>query len=84
MEDVYLKRDHTKIYHQKGTRTKAPRPSIADKSLYLLKALFKHAVKLDLIRHNLALSFTAMDAGGEKRPKDTYLNEKNNAVFRRS
>jgi integrase len=61
---------------KKGTRTKAPRPSIANKSLYLLKALFKHAVKLDLIRHNLALSFTAMDAGGEERPKDTYLNEK--------
>lgn len=66
---------------KKGTRTKAPRPSIANKSLYLLKALFKHAVKLDLMRHNLALSFTAMDAGGEERPKDTYLNEKQITQF---
>lgn len=66
---------------KKGTRAKAPRPSIANKALYLLKALFKHAVKLDLIRHNLALSFTAMDAGGEERPKDTYLNEKQITQF---
>ncbi|PAJ74999.1 hypothetical protein CJF42_07245 [Pseudoalteromonas sp. NBT06-2] len=51
---------------KKGIRTQAPRPSIANKSLYLLKALFKHAVKLDLIRHNLALSFTAMDADQKK------------------
>ena len=66
---------------EKGTRTKPPRPSIANKALYLLKALFKHAVKLDLIRHNLALSFTVMDAGGEERPKDTYLNEKQITQF---
>ncbi|PAJ71850.1 hypothetical protein CJF42_24485 [Pseudoalteromonas sp. NBT06-2] len=66
---------------KKGTSTQAPRPSIANKSLYLLKALFKHAVKLDLIRHNLALSFTAMDAGGEERPKETYLKESEITIF---
>lgn len=66
---------------KKGTRTKTPRPSIANKSLYLLKALFKHAVKLGFIRHNLALSFTDMDLGGEERPKDTYLNENRSGCF---
>ncbi|MDN3652312.1 integrase arm-type DNA-binding domain-containing protein [Thalassotalea ponticola] len=59
---------------KRGTRCKPPRPSIANDVLYLLKNLFKHAVKLDLTRHNVALSFTAKDAGGPEHPKDTHLN----------
>lgn len=45
---------------KKGGRGVAPRPSIATDVLYLIKNLFKHAIKLDLVRHNVALNFTKL------------------------
>ncbi|QPB84562.1 DUF4102 domain-containing protein [Pseudoalteromonas rubra] len=66
---------------KKGHGKAAPRSSIASKTLYLLKRLYTHAVKLDLIRHNLALSFTAIDAGGEEKPKDIFLTEQQISEF---
>tara|TARA_Y100000296_G_scaffold211_1_gene232 strand:+ start:460 stop:1659 length:1200 start_codon:yes stop_codon:yes gene_type:complete len=59
---------------KKGGRGVPPRPSIATDALYLIKNLYKHAIKLDIIRHNVALNFTAKDAGGTDVPKTTVLS----------
>ena len=66
---------------KKGGRGVPPRPSIATDTLYLIKNLYKHAIKLDIIRHNVALNFTAKDAGGTDIPKNTTLSLKEVEVF---
>lgn len=66
---------------KKGGRGIPPRPSIATDVLYLIKNLYKHAIKLDLVRHNVALNFTAKDAGGAEKPKTTALSLKEIEVF---
>lgn len=66
---------------KKGGRGIPPRPSIATDALYLIKNIYKHAIKLDLIRHNVALNFTAKDAGGSEIPKTTALSLEEVEVF---
>lgn len=50
-----------------------PRPSVSTKVLRLLKRLFNHAVKLDLLDANPALSFSPQDAGGTDKARDRVL-----------
>lgn len=64
-----------------GGRGVAPRPSIATDVLYLIKNLFKHAIKLGLTNNNVALNFTARDAGGTDTPKTTALSLKEIGEF---
>ena len=66
---------------KKGGRGVPPRPSIATDVLYLIKNLYKHAIKLDVVRHNVALNFTAKDAGGTDIPKTTALSLEEIEVF---
>lgn len=66
---------------KKGGRGVPPRPSVATDVLYLIKNLFKHAIKLDLVRNNVALNFTAKDAGGTDIPKTTALSLKEIGEF---
>jgi integrase len=51
-----------------------PRPTVANKTLFLLTQLFNHGVKLNLIKFNPSSSFTAQDAGGSEIPKNFSLN----------
>ena len=54
--------------------TNSDRPSIANDALIYCKQLFRHGIKLDLLRHNPAESFTFDDAGGvEKVETALYL-----------
>lgn len=66
---------------KRGGRGVPPRPSIATDVLYLIKNLFKHAIKLGLTNYNVALNFTARDAGGADIPKTTALSLKEIGEF---
>jgi integrase len=56
-----------------GYDTHKPRPTVSNKTLFLLTQLFNHGVKLNLIKFNPSSSFTAQDAGGSETPKDFAL-----------
>ena len=49
-------------------------PSVSNKALYLCKALFKHAQKLDLTLRNPASAFEVSDAGGSEKSRDRALS----------
>ncbi|QTH63358.1 tyrosine-type recombinase/integrase [Psychrosphaera ytuae] len=56
------------------TVAKSNRPSIANKTLRLLKKLFNHAIKLDLKGGNPAAAFELSDAGGTEKSRTRALS----------
>lgn len=56
-------------------RNSQPTPSTANKTLSLLKNLFKHGVKLGVIDNNPAEAFDRNDAGGKEEPRQRVLSE---------
>lgn len=50
------------------------KPSAANKTLMYAKQLFKHAVKLDLIRYSPAQAFTEKDAAGHQKERTRHLS----------
>lgn len=51
------------------------RPTTANKTLLLLKALFNRAVKMRIVRYNVAEPFDNDDAGGKEQARDRHLND---------
>jgi integrase len=49
------------------------RVTVSNDALMYLKQLFRHAIKLDLLAHNPASSFSVTDAGGVETSRDRYL-----------
>lgn len=49
------------------------RPTVANDVLMTCKQLFRHGIKLDLLRYNPAEAFTARDAGGAEKSRDRRL-----------
>ena len=59
------------------------RPAICNDALMYMKQMFRHAIKIGLITHNPAASFTTNDAGGIEETKSRALSEQEIAeVFR--
>lgn len=56
--------------------TESNRPTIANDTLLYCKQLFRHGIKLDLLRHNPAEPFTVSDAGGIEKSRDRTLSFK--------
>ena len=64
----------TDISEMVNTVLKTNRPSTANKTLMYAKQLFKHAVKLNLIRYNPAQAFTENDAAGHQEGRKRHLS----------
>lgn len=50
------------------------RPTVANDTLLYLKQLFRHGIKLDLLRYNPADAFTVDDAGGVEKSRSRALS----------
>ncbi|WP_432471318.1 tyrosine-type recombinase/integrase [Amphritea sp. HPY] len=62
--------------------TTSKRPTVANDALALMKQLFNHGMKLDLLNSNPAIAFTVKDAGGVERSRDRILElEELNSTF---
>ncbi|MEH6823845.1 MAG: integrase arm-type DNA-binding domain-containing protein [Motiliproteus sp.] len=51
------------------------RPTIANDVLALMKQLFNHGIKLDVMNGNPAAAFTVKDAGGVEKSRDRILDQ---------
>lgn len=54
--------------------TDSGRPTIANDALLYCKQLFRHAIKLDLVRYNPAEPFSVGDAGGVEQSRSRFLS----------
>lgn len=54
--------------------TQSDRPTVANDVLLYCKQLFRHGIKLDLLRHNPAEPFTMTDAGGIEHSRSRALS----------
>lgn len=50
-------------------------PTVANKTLRLVKKIFDYAIKRDLVLSNPAIAFDQSDAGGKEMPRDRWLTQ---------
>lgn len=58
-----------------GYNQHPPRPTISNDVMRLLKRIFDHGIKLDVLQFNPASAFTPRDAGGEEAPANQPMSE---------
>lgn len=58
-----------------GYNEHPPRPTISNDVMRLLKRIFNHGIKLDVLQFNPASAFTPRDAGGKEAPANQPMSE---------